>query len=122
MHSAARPGFANAPRDQWLDIPCLDLYVGRRAVAYGFERFMKSRNARPVSQGEFSELRFRKLRDGPVRGPLRMSGVDDRIVVNDDDPVASRVHVELNAVGPELDGAFESRNRILRMNLVRTPV
>jgi hypothetical protein len=36
-----------------------------------------------------------------------MSGVDDRIVVNDHHSVASRVHVELNALSPELDRALK---------------
>jgi hypothetical protein len=48
-----------------------------------------------------------------------MPGVDYRVVVNDDDPVASRVHVELNAIGSELDGALKRGNRVLRMSLVR---
>lgn len=57
-----------------------------------------------------------------MRWPLRMPRVDDRIVVNDDDPVASRVHVELDAVRPELDRSLEARYRILGMSLVRPAV
>jgi hypothetical protein len=51
-----------------------------------------------------------------------MPGVDDRVVVNDDDPVASRMHVELNAIGSELDGALERGDGVLRMSLVRPTV
>jgi hypothetical protein len=47
-----------------------------------------------------------------------MPRVDDGIVVNDDDPVASRVHVELDAIRPELDRALEGGDRILGMSLV----
>lgn len=57
-----------------------------------------------------------------MRWPLRMPRVDDRIVVNDDDPVASRVHVELDPVRPELDRSLEARYRILGMSLVRPAV
>jgi hypothetical protein len=42
-----------------------------------------------------------------MRRPLWMSGVDDRIVVNDNDSVTCRVHVELNALGTELDRALK---------------
>jgi hypothetical protein len=122
VHGASRPGFANASRHQRLDVRRFDLHVDRRPVAYGVERFSKSRNARPVGQREFPELRFGELLDCSARGPLRMPGVDDRIVVNDDHPVASRVDVELNAIGAQFDGAFEGCNRILRMSLVRPPV
>jgi len=51
-----------------------------------------------------------------------MPGVDYRIVVNDYDPVDSRVDVELDAIGAQFNGALEGRNRILRMGLVRSPV
>ena len=34
-------------------------------------------------------------------------GVDHRVVMNDDNAVARRVHVELDRVGTELDGALE---------------
>jgi hypothetical protein len=51
-----------------------------------------------------------------------MPRVDDGIVVNDDDPVASRVHIQLDTIGPELDGALERWNGVLRMSLVRPTV
>lgn len=57
-----------------------------------------------------------------MSGPLRMPGVDDRIVVNYDRPVASRVHIELNAIGSELDRALKRGGRVLGMSLVRPPV
>jgi len=44
------------------------------------------------------------------------------IVVDHDNPVTGRVHVELYAVGPELDGALKRRDRVLGMCLVRPPV
>jgi hypothetical protein len=34
-------------------------------------------------------------------------GVDHRVVVNDDNSVVRRVHIELDGVGAELDGALE---------------
>ena len=83
---------------------------------------MKRGNARPVSERESFELRGREFSDGPMRGPLRMPGVDDRIVVNYDCPVAGRVHVELDAIGSKLDGPLKRGNRILGMSLVRSPV
>jgi hypothetical protein len=51
-----------------------------------------------------------------------MPRVDDGIVVNHDDPVARRVHVQLDAVGSELDGALERWNGVLGMSLVRPTV
>jgi hypothetical protein len=51
-----------------------------------------------------------------------MPGVDDRIVVNYDCAIASRVHIELNAFCAELDRALKRRDRVLRMSLVRAPV
>jgi len=49
-------------------------------------------------------------------------GVDDGIVVDDDGAVPGCVDVELDCLGPQLDGAEESRDRILRQQLVRPPV
>ena len=51
-----------------------------------------------------------------------MSGVNDGIVMNDDNPVARRVHVQLYSVGPELDGALERGKGVLGMSLMRPPV
>jgi hypothetical protein len=42
--------------------------------------------------------------------------------VDDHDPVASCVHVELDAIGSELDRADERSDRVLGMGLVRAPV
>jgi hypothetical protein len=49
-------------------------------------------------------------------------GVNDGIVVNDDNPVPGRVHVQLDSIGSKLDRALESRERVLGMRLVRPPV
>jgi hypothetical protein len=49
-------------------------------------------------------------------------GVDHRIVVDDDNSVVRRVHIELDGVGAELDGALEGGERVLGMRLVRSPV
>ena len=51
-----------------------------------------------------------------------MPGVDDRIMVNHDNPVTRRVYVELNALGAELDGALKRGDRILGMSLVCSAV
>jgi hypothetical protein len=48
--------------------------------------------------------------------------VNDGIVVNDDDPVPRRVHVQLDSIRSELDGAFECGKRILGVGLVGPPV
>jgi hypothetical protein len=48
--------------------------------------------------------------------------VNDWIVVDDDDPVPCRVHVQLDPIGSELDGALECGERILGVGLVRPPV
>jgi hypothetical protein len=51
-----------------------------------------------------------------------MPRVDDPIVVDDHDAVASCVHVELDAIGSELDRADKRSDRVLGMGLVRAPV
>jgi hypothetical protein len=48
--------------------------------------------------------------------------MNDWIVVNDHNPVASRVHVELYPIGSELDGTLKRGDRVLGMDLVRPPV
>jgi hypothetical protein len=48
--------------------------------------------------------------------------VNDRIVVNDDNPVQRRVDVQLYPTGSQLDGAFECCERVLGMGLMRPPV
>jgi hypothetical protein len=53
-----------------------------------------------------------------MRRSLLVSGVDYRVVMNHHYPIAGRVHVELNAVGPELDGALKRGERVLGMSLV----
>jgi len=45
-----------------------------------------------------------------------------RIVVNHDDPVQRRVHIELYPVRAQPDGTLECRKRVLWMGLVRAPV
>ena len=57
-----------------------------------------------------------------MRGPLWMPRVDNRIMVDDHDAVASCVHIELDAIGSELDRADKRRDRVLGMGLVRAPV
>jgi hypothetical protein len=42
-----------------------------------------------------------------LRGLLRVPGVNDGIVVNNDNPVPRRVHVQLYSIGSKLDGALE---------------
>jgi hypothetical protein len=44
------------------------------------------------------------------------------IVVNDDNPVTRRVHIQLNSIGTKLDGALKGRERVLGMGLVRATV
>jgi hypothetical protein len=51
-----------------------------------------------------------------------MPGVNHGIVVNDDNPVACRMHVQLYSIGSELDRALEGRKRVLGMGLVSSPV
>jgi hypothetical protein len=51
-----------------------------------------------------------------------MPGVDDSIVVYDYYAIAGRVHVELDSVGTELDGAGKRGQRVLRMGLVGASV
>jgi hypothetical protein len=48
--------------------------------------------------------------------------VNDRIVVNYDNPVASRVHVQLYSIGAKRDCTLERSKRVLGMSLVRPPM
>jgi hypothetical protein len=100
VHGARCFGFADAARDQRLDVARLDLDIDSCPVADDIERFREGRNGRTVSKRELLELRCRQLGDRPPRRPLRVPGVNNWIVVNDDNPVAGRVDVELNSIGP----------------------
>ena len=122
VHCARSFGFAYAARDQWLDVARLDLDVHDGPVADDIERLGEGRNARAVGERKFLELRCRQFGDRLPRGLLRMPGVNDGIVVNDDNPVPRRVHIQLYAIGSQLDGALECGERVLGMGLVRTPV
>lgn len=51
-----------------------------------------------------------------------MPGVDYGVVVNDDNTVVGRVHVELDGIGSQLNGSLEGGERVLGMRLVRSPV
>ncbi len=49
-------------------------------------------------------------------------GVDHWVVVHDDNSVDRSVHIELDSVGTELDGALEGGERVFGMRLVCPPV
>ena len=51
-----------------------------------------------------------------------MPGVDHRVVVNHDNPVPGRVHIELDTVGAQLNRALERSERVLRVRLVSAAV
>ena len=51
-----------------------------------------------------------------------MPGVDHRVVVNHDNTVPGRVHIELDAVGAQLDRALERSERVFRVRLVSAAV
>lgn len=122
MHRARSFRFTNAACYHRFDFTRLDLHVDRGAFTNCVEGLGKGRNARPISEWEAGELRRRQVGDRSMRGPLWMPGVDDRIVVNDDDSVAGRVHIELDAIGAELDRADKRSDRVLGMGLMRAPV
>lgn len=122
VHRASCFRFADDPRYQGLNTARLDLDVDDGPVADEIERFGKRRNPRTVAKRELRELRRGELSDCLVRRALWMRGVNDRIVVDDDNPVTRRVHVQLDPIGSELDRALEGRERVLGMGLVRPPV
>ena len=118
VYRAGRFRLSNAASDRCFDVGGFDLDIDDDSASNRGERFRKGWNPRPVSERELFQLRRRELNDGSMRGPLWMSGVDDRVVVNHNYPVAGRVHVELNALGAELDCALKRGYRILGMSLV----
>ena len=122
VHRASRFRFADAACNQQLDVPRFDLDIDSGPVADAIERFGERGNARPVRKGELLELRCRQLGDRLVRRSLGVPGVNDGIVVNDNNPVTGRVHIQLNSTGTKLDGALKGRERVLGMGLVRAPV
>ena len=122
MHRANCLGFADAARHERLDAARLDLDINSCPVADDSERLREGRNVRTVSKRELVELRCRQLGDRPPRRSLRVPRVNDWIVVNDDNSVAGGVDVELNSIGPQLDGALERGEGVLGMSLVSPPV
>jgi hypothetical protein len=107
VYSAGCLRFADAARDEQLDVPGLDLDINDCSVAHDIERFGERWNARPVSKRELFEVCCRQLGDRLSGGSLRVPCVHNGIVVNDDDPVQCRVDVELYPVRAQLDGALE---------------
>ena len=122
VHRASCSRFADAARNQQLDVPRLDLDIDNDPVADDIERLGERGNARTVGKRELLELRCRQLGDRLARRSLGVPGVNDWIVVNHDNPVTGRVHVQLYSIGSELDGAIEGSERVLGMGLVRAPV
>jgi hypothetical protein len=51
-----------------------------------------------------------------------MRGLNDGVVVNHDNPIERRVHVQLDTIGSKLDGAVECGERVLGMALVGSAV
>ena len=122
MHGARRSGLADAARDQHLDVARLNLDVDSNPVANDIERLREGWNARPVCKRELFQLRCRQLGDRVSPRLLWMPGVNNGIVVHDDNPVACGVHVQLYSIGSELDGTLERGERVLGMRLVGSPV
>ena len=122
VYSAGSLRFADAARDEQLDVPCLDLDVHDCSIAHDIERFGERRNARPVCKRELFEVCCRQLGDRFSRGSLRVPCVHYRIVVHDDDAVQRCVHIELYPARAQLDGALECGKGVLWMGLVRAPV
>jgi hypothetical protein len=56
------------------------------------------------------ELDRREFGNRPVGCLLRMPGVYHWIVMDYNDAVACRMHIELDSIGAELDGALERGN------------
>jgi hypothetical protein len=122
VHRTCRFRFANASRNKGLDVSGFYLDIDGDSTSHRCERIGKRRNPRTISEREPFQLGRREFNDWSVGGSLRMPGVRHRIMVNHDHAIARGVHVELNALGAELDGALERGDRILGMSLVCSAV
>jgi len=122
MNGTSRLRLSNAASDKHLDVRRFDLDVHDGSTSDRGERFRKGGNTGPIGEGELLEVQRRELSDGLLRRSLLVSGVDYRVVMNNDYPVAGRVDVELNAFRTELDGALERGERVLGMSLVCSSV
>ena len=107
MHCTGRLRFANASSDECLNVWGFDLDIDDDSAVNCSKHLGKRGNPHPVTERELLQIRSPEFGDGAMCRPLRMSGVHDRIVVNDHHSVASRVHVQLNALSPELDRALK---------------
>ena len=111
--------FANHAHDERLDAGRLDLDVDGNISTDCIENCGERGDLDVLVQSELPELVVAELGDAMAREAV---GVDDRIVVDDDGAVAGCVDVELDCLGPQLDGAEKCRDRILWQELVRPPV
>jgi hypothetical protein len=51
-----------------------------------------------------------------------MRGLNDGVVVNHDNPIERRVHVQLDTISSKLDRPLECGERVLRLGLMRPAV
>jgi len=115
------PGFvlANDSNHQRLDSGSLDLDVDHCIAADRVENGGQRRYLDTLLEPEFPDLVEGEVSD-PAGG--KVGRVDNGIVMDDDDSVARRVHVELDGIGAELDRAGEGGNGVLGDRLVCPPV
>jgi hypothetical protein len=105
--------------DQGLDARRLDLDVHGCPVADGVENVVECRNLDAVREWKVPDLGGGEAGD-VGNGCSRR--IYDGVVVNDDDAVASSVHVQLDCIGPELDRPKKRGDRVLGERLMRTAV
>jgi hypothetical protein len=119
VDGALRFALADNAHHERLDARRLYLDINPDIRAQRIEYRRERRNLDVLGKPEFADLRGRQLSDGTGRESGR---IYDRVVVDDDGSVFGGVDVELDRIRAQLDGANESRNRILGQRLMSTTV
>lgn len=122
MDGALGAGFPNTPDYERLDVSPLDLDEGYRSRADRPERFDQGGNPDAGAQG----MRFHDVEvgvgDGDISGLRHTSRVEHGIVMNHNDAIARRVHIELDSLGAQLERSLEGWNRVFGQRFVRPAV
>ena len=125
VHSAARAGSRSAldyRRNLRLDVARFYLYVQGGTRANCLKNLLKRRKGNAWSKLEVVELRQRQGSDGASRNRGIGSRRKDRIVMDDDDSIGSRVNIELNPVNARIECCVEGQKRIFGVSVANAAV
>src|SRR5688500_2996622 len=122
VDGAVRPRLTDASYDMRLDVPrlYLDEYRGPRSDR--FERLRQSRNGDTWSEWIGSQLIKTRGGNRDCRTFRHTFRIETRIVMNYYHPIAGRMHIQLDGLSPQIEGALERRYAVFGQGVVRAAV